>query len=95
MAAVTVELIKQLRDRTGAGLMDCKKALSETNALRTALAEALRLACFMDGIDVERIIIAEHTAYKLLASNVLYLTPTESVRLGKQERFIIREFWQH
>ncbi len=27
MAAVTVELIKQLRDRTGAGLMDCKGAL--------------------------------------------------------------------
>ena len=27
MAAVTVDLIKQLRDRTGAGLMDCKGAL--------------------------------------------------------------------
>ena len=27
MPAVTVELIKQLRDRTGAGLMDCKGAL--------------------------------------------------------------------
>ena len=27
MAEVTIELIKQLRDRTGAGLMDCKGAL--------------------------------------------------------------------
>ncbi len=26
-----IELIKQLRDRTGAGLMDCKKALAENN----------------------------------------------------------------
>lgn len=26
-----IELIKQLRDRTGAGLMDCKKALASTN----------------------------------------------------------------
>ena len=27
MAEVTIDLIKQLRDRTGAGLMDCKGAL--------------------------------------------------------------------
>ena len=27
----TIELIKILRDRTGAGLMDCKKALLENN----------------------------------------------------------------
>ena len=26
-----IDLIKQLRDRTGAGLMDCKKALLESN----------------------------------------------------------------
>ena len=26
-----IELIKQLRDRTGAGLMDCKKALLEND----------------------------------------------------------------
>jgi len=31
MAAVTVDLIKQLRDRTGAGLMDCKGALLATD----------------------------------------------------------------
>lgn len=31
MPAVTVDLIKQLRDRTGAGLMDCKGALLATD----------------------------------------------------------------
>ncbi len=29
--AVDMELIKQLKEKTGAGLMDCKKALEETN----------------------------------------------------------------
>ncbi|PJZ49804.1 translation elongation factor Ts [Leptospira saintgironsiae] len=31
MSASTTDLIKELRDRTGAGLMDCKKALLENN----------------------------------------------------------------
>ena len=31
MAAITAALVKDLRDRTGAGMMDCKKALTETD----------------------------------------------------------------
>ncbi|MFN7992592.1 MAG: translation elongation factor Ts [Bryobacteraceae bacterium] len=31
MAEITAQLVKQLRDRTGAGMMDCKKALVEAN----------------------------------------------------------------
>jgi len=31
MAEITASLVKELRDRTGAGMMDCKKALAETN----------------------------------------------------------------
>jgi elongation factor Ts len=31
MAEITAQLVKQLRDRTGAGMMDCKKALIEAN----------------------------------------------------------------
>ena len=31
MASNVIELIKVLRDRTGAGMMDCKKALMETD----------------------------------------------------------------
>ncbi len=30
MAAITAQMVKTLRDKTGAGMMDCKKALSET-----------------------------------------------------------------
>jgi elongation factor Ts len=31
MAEITAQLVKQLRERTGAGMMDCKKALEEAN----------------------------------------------------------------
>jgi elongation factor Ts len=31
MAEITAQLVKQLRDRTGAGMMECKNALVETN----------------------------------------------------------------
>ena len=29
--AVTASMVKELRERTGAGMMDCKKALVETD----------------------------------------------------------------
>ena len=31
MAEITASLVKELRERTGAGMMECKKALGETN----------------------------------------------------------------
>ena len=31
MAAITAGMVKELRERTGAGMMDCKKALAETD----------------------------------------------------------------
>lgn len=32
MSQITAQLVKELREKTGAGMMDCKKALQETNA---------------------------------------------------------------
>ena len=40
--ALNVALIKQLRDRTGAGMTDCKKALEETNNDIEAACDWLR-----------------------------------------------------
>ena len=31
MGNITAKLVKDLRDKTGAGMMDCKKALKETD----------------------------------------------------------------
>jgi elongation factor Ts len=39
---ITASLVKELRERTGAGMMECKKALTENNADIDAAAEALR-----------------------------------------------------
>ena len=41
--AVSTELIRTLRDQTGAGIMDCKQALKETDGDTTAAAEALQI----------------------------------------------------
>lgn len=40
--AVTAEAVKQLRERTGAGMMECKKALVETQGDLDAAAELMR-----------------------------------------------------
>jgi elongation factor Ts len=40
--AVTAALVKELRERTGAGMMDCKKALTETNGDIEAAIENMR-----------------------------------------------------
>ncbi|MCF7222656.1 translation elongation factor Ts [Marilutibacter chinensis] len=42
MAEITASLVKELRERTGAGMMECKKALSETGGDIDAAAENLR-----------------------------------------------------
>ena len=40
---ITASQVKELRDRTGAGMMDCKKALEETGGDVGAAAELLRV----------------------------------------------------
>ncbi|NUO76847.1 translation elongation factor Ts [Lysobacter sp. 5GHs7-4] len=42
MAEITASLVKELRERTGAGMMECKKALTENNGDIDAAAEWLR-----------------------------------------------------
>ncbi len=42
MADITAAMVKELREMTGAGMMDCKKALGETNGDMDAAVEYLR-----------------------------------------------------
>ncbi|MBR1451723.1 MAG: elongation factor Ts [Lachnospiraceae bacterium] len=42
MADITAAMVKELREMTGAGMMDCKKALGETNGDMDAAVEFLR-----------------------------------------------------
>jgi len=42
MAEISAQVVKELRERTGAGMMDCKKALQENNGDMTKATEWLR-----------------------------------------------------
>jgi elongation factor Ts len=45
MAAITAALVKDLREKTGAGMMDCKKALTETGGDLEGAIDWLRTKC--------------------------------------------------
>ena len=42
MAEITAALVKELREKTGAGMMDCKKALTENGGDIEAAVDWLR-----------------------------------------------------
>ncbi|MBR1374823.1 MAG: elongation factor Ts [Cardiobacteriaceae bacterium] len=42
MPAITAQLVKELRERTGAGMMECKKALTQTDGDIEAAVEQMR-----------------------------------------------------
>ena len=44
MSHITAAMVKELRERTGSGMMECKKALSETNGDLEAAVELMRKA---------------------------------------------------
>jgi elongation factor Ts len=43
MAEITASMVKELRERTGLGMMECKKALVEANGDMTAAEEQMRI----------------------------------------------------
>ena len=44
--AITAGMVKELREMTGAGMMDCKKALTEADgSMEKAVAERKRFGC--------------------------------------------------
>lgn len=42
MAEISAQVVKELRERTGAGMMDCKRALKENDGDMTKAMEWLR-----------------------------------------------------
>ena len=40
--AITAQMVKELREKTGAGMMDCKKALTETDGNMDKAIDLLR-----------------------------------------------------
>lgn len=44
MASITAEMVKNLREKTGAGMMECKKALTESDGVEERAIDILRKA---------------------------------------------------
>ncbi len=59
MAEITASMVKELREMTGAGMMDCKKALNETGGNMDEAVEALRKSGQAKAVKKESRIAAE------------------------------------
>ncbi len=73
MAEITAAMVKQLREMTGAGMMDCKKALSETNGDFDAAIEFLRK---------KGLAAAEKKASRIAAEGVCDTYVTDDKKVG-------------
>ena len=87
--AVTAEAVKALRERTGAGMMECKKALVEANGDLEAAAEAMRKAGLAKAdkkagrIAAEGVVVIERSADGLMAALVEVNSETDFVAREK------------
>jgi translation elongation factor EF-Ts len=50
MAEITAGMVRELRDRTGAGMMDCKKALVENTGDMEAASPQAKPAAILAGV---------------------------------------------
>ena len=87
--ALNVALIKQLRDRTGAGMTDCKKALEETNNDIKAACDWLREKGIAKAAKKSGRIAAEGTTYVLTSGNdaVILEVNSETDFVAKSDAF--------
>ena len=83
--AVTAEAVKALRERTGAGMMECKKALVEANGDLEAAAEAMRKSGLAKAdkkagrVAAEGVVVIERSADGLTAALVEVNSETDFV----------------
>ncbi|KAA1036961.1 translation elongation factor Ts [Macrococcus equipercicus] len=97
--AISAQLVKQLRERTGAGMMDCKKALTETNGDIDAAVDYLREKGIAKAAKKADRIAAEGTTY--VASNgndaVLLELNSETDFVARNEGFqaLVKEMADH
>lgn len=83
--AITAQLVKQLRERTGAGMMDCKKALTETNGDIDAAVDYLREKGIAKAAKKADRIAAEGTTYVASSGNTAVL-----LELNSETDFVAR-----
>ncbi|MER1984789.1 MAG: translation elongation factor Ts [Solibacillus sp.] len=90
MATITAQMVKELREKTGAGMMDCKKALVQTEGNMEAAIDFLReKGLAAAGKKADRI-AAEGTTYILENGNeaILVEINAETDFVSKNDKFV-------
>ncbi|MFC4354447.1 translation elongation factor Ts [Chryseomicrobium palamuruense] len=97
--AVTAQMVKELREKTGAGMMDCKKALVETNGDMEAAIDFLREKGLSSAAKKADRIAAEGTTAIEVDGNkaVLVEINAETDFVAKNENFqqLVKEISTH
>lgn len=97
--AVTAQMVKELREKTGAGMMDCKKALTETNGDMEKAIDFLREKGIAKAAKKADRVAAEGTTYVLSEGNdaVILEVNAETDFVAKNENFqtLVKEIAQH
>lgn len=97
--AVTAQMVKELRGKTGAGMMDCKKALVETDGNMDAAVDFLREKGLSSASKKADRVAAEGTVSILERDNeaVIYEVNAETDFVAKNEGFqtLVSELGEH
>ncbi|QQZ07921.1 translation elongation factor Ts [Heyndrickxia vini] len=97
--AVTAQMVKELREKTGAGMMDCKKALTETDGDMEKAIDFLREKGIAKAAKKADRIAAEGTTYISVEGNegVILEVNSETDFVAKNEGFqnLVKELAAH
>jgi elongation factor Ts len=97
--AITAQMVKELREKTGAGMMDCKKALTETNGDMEKAIDYLREKGIAKAAKKADRIAAEGTTYVLSQGNdaVILEVNAETDFVAKNAEFqnLVKEIAAH
>ena len=90
MVQITASLVKELRERTGAGMMDCKKALTQTDGDIDAAIDYLRENGIAKAAKKADRIAAEGLSYIEVKGNkaVILEINSETDFVAKNEKFV-------
>ena len=90
MAQITASLVKELRERTGAGMMDCKKALTQTDGNIDVAIDYLRENGIAKAAKKADRIAAEGLSYIEVKGNkaVILEINSETDFVAKNEKFV-------
>lgn len=97
--AITAQMVKELREKTGAGMMDCKKALTETNGDMEKAIDWLREKGIAKAAKKADRIAAEGMTYVAAEGNtaVILEVNSETDFVAKNESFqtLVKELAAH